>query len=117
MPVVIHSQRSSTSEHYLPQHQHVAMRVFLIPKLGSWYGTRSIINAGYQHQAWTSTFQPIMWAGVHLQQYPLLWVSLPSRAVAGCSALTWAFDTCLREDVTHGGATKRYVLVLGQQLT
>lgn len=116
VPVAIERERDALAPEDLLQHQEVSLSVLLFPKQGEGDGPRGVVDGSYQGQGGPTPFQPIVTAAVHLEEHPLLRVTLPPDAVLGRPAPTGTSDPRCCQDAPHRGVGQHQPFVLCQEI-
>ena len=116
MPVAVEGQRHSAALDDLLEHQHVALRVLLLPEQGEGNHSRGVVHGADQGQAWPPTLQPVVTAPIDLQQHPLLGVACPAQVAPARAPAPGTADPTRQQDSPDGGAREVDALPPGQHL-
>ena len=100
----------------IPQHQEVALGVFLVPEVGSGDGAGGVVYRTYQGEPGAATLQPGMGTAIPLEQHPFLGHPLPPRPVLRGTALPGTTQPRDQEEAPHRGPRQWDGFALRQQL-
>jgi len=88
--VGIHRQGNTTAPDDSLNQQEVAVGILMFTKQGERDRSGSIIHSQEQGEPWSSSFQPVVIAAIHLHQHTLLQHTFPPQAMARWPAMAWA---------------------------
>ncbi len=116
VPVMIKGMRQTGFSHDMLQELKIPLRVFLFTEKGISHLTRGIIYSPNQGHLRSPPLQPVVMAGINLQEHALLGKPLSAGAVSGSMPPARTLDTSIQEYTSHRRARKTNLLTLCQVL-
>ena len=114
---MINRLRAAILLHHLPQHEHVALLIFLLTENRSHHLAGAIIDPADQREPGTSLLQPMVRAGIDLDQLPFLPIACPPQAMLGpLGRLDHQYPFFL-QDPSHTGSRNLNLLAFFQQIS
>ena len=116
MPVSIDCQGNTFAPDDSLEQVEITAGIFMFAEKGERNGPGSIIHRQEQGEPWSSTFQPIVIAAIHLNQHSFLWHPFPPQAMARGPAMAWTSQPGVHQYLAHRGTCQRYTIPLLKHL-